>query len=103
MQSSQETKCKLSVGPLRLPAGELFDSPLSMSEYFAQAFSSVFVAEPLLHLVEGQVCHGQMAKVWVDVAEVFSVLNSLHVSSAAGPDGMYPRLLKCCAGKMSPA
>ena len=50
-------KGRLSVGPLQLPSGELIDSPVSMSECFVEAFSSVFVAETPLHPVGGQLFH----------------------------------------------
>ena len=86
-----------SVGPLRLPSGELIDSPVSMSKCFVEAFSSVFVAETPLHPVGGQVFHGQMEEVWVSANEIFSVLADLYISSAMGPDGIHPRLKVLCS------
>ena len=98
-------KGKLSVGLLWLLglSGELIDSPISMSECFVEAFSSVFVAEVSLHPGGRQVLYGQMEEVWVSDDEIFSVLADLDISSSMGPDGLHSRLLKICAVELSQA
>jgi hypothetical protein len=97
----RKKKGRLSVGPLRLPSGEIIDSPLDMSESFVEAFASVFVAEVPHDPAPAQVYPGSMPEVVIRRSDVVQVLQALDASSASGPDDLHPRLLKCCARMLS--
>jgi hypothetical protein len=72
-----------------------------MSETFADAFASVFVVDAPPNPAPNQVFHGGMPDPVVTHAQVLSVLLALDASSAMGPDGLHPKLLKSCAGALS--
>ena len=82
--SAGRKKCRLSAGPLRLLGGERIDTPLAVSECFAEAFSSVFVAETPPAPAPNQIYDGHMTMVSVCETDVVTVLPNLDVSSAVG-------------------
>ena len=91
----------LSVGPLRLDDGELMDNPEGMSEVFADAFSSVYVRGAPEDPTPDPASLCRMNDFVVTVADVYERLLSLDDSSAMGPDGIHPKLLKECAGELA--
>ena len=90
-----------SVGPLRLPSGEITDSPHEMAEIFAGAFASVFVPEDPGNPARFQFYPGTMDMITISHEDVFNVLTALDTHSSAGPDGLHPSLLKHCAEELS--
>ena len=74
-----------------------------MSEYFAEAFASVFVTEPPLALALNQMYGGHMTMVSVCEADVVAVLQNLGVSSTVGLDEVHVTLLKYCASEVAKA
>ena len=94
-------KGRLSVGPLRVAGGEYVVSPQVMTEAFVDAFASAFVGGAPPNPAPVQVFHGQMPDLVVTRAQVLDVLLALDVSSAMGPDGLHPELLRGCAGVLS--
>ena len=93
----EEKKSCPSVGPLRLECGEVVADALQMSEHFVDSFSSVFVRSTPVISGEHQRFGGVMGDVVVSPDLIAKVLSNLDGSSAAGPDGLHPHLLKACS------
>jgi hypothetical protein len=91
----------LSVGPLRLANGDLVDEPAEMCEVFADSFASVFVDVVPVNQAPGQVHAGRLDNFTITVGEVHGMLLALDSSSAVGPDGIHPNLLKSCASELA--
>jgi len=91
-----------SVGPLRLPDGCLTDDSAEMAELFADGFVSVYSDDHFHDSAPHQVFHGHLAHIEFSLEEVSRRLSELDVDSAMGPDGLHPRLLKCCPAVIRP-
>ena len=72
-----------------------------MSEVLANAFSTVFVEDAPPVAAQHQSFAGVLDKVYATSENVVKVLSGLNSSSAAGPDGLHPHLLKACSGALS--
>ena len=90
-----------SVGPLRLSSGELTDTPMILSERFAECFSNVYNRTPPSNPAPHQQHHDRMNDVFITADEVQVVLTNLDGNSAMGPDGAHPLLLKSCARELA--
>jgi len=88
------------VGPITV-RDVLTDSPSAMAESFADAFSSVFVADDLRNPYPHQTSLGQLANINFIERDVQLVLESLKADSSMGPDYLHPYLLKTCAAELS--
>ena len=90
-----------TVGPLKLPSGQLCDDPKSMSEIFSEAFSTVnasIPADPHPH----QQFHGSsLGSITITQESVLKVLLDIDGNSAMGPDKIHPLLLKTCAEQLA--
>ena len=82
-----------SVGPLRTGDGEVKSTASEMCKLLAKSFSAVFVTETLQN---HQRFGGTLEDVLLSPVAVAGALSKLDSSSAAGPDGLHPYLLKCC-------
>jgi len=91
----------LSVGPLRLPSGQVVSDPFEMGELFASSFASVFVNLDPADPAPFQRFEGRMDDFIISYSDVLSVLASLDGNSGMGPDGIHPRLLKECRHQLS--
>ena len=90
-----------SVGPLKLPSGKLCSDPLAMAECLASSFSSVFCKVAPTCQEPHQVHDGHINPVNVSVEGVEARLLSLDSSTAMGPDGIHPLVLKNCAKQLA--
>ena len=91
-----------TVGPLKLPSGQLSDNPRDMCELFADAFSSVFTTtipdnpHPHQHFQDSS-----LERVEITQETVLRVLLDIDGSSAMGPDEVHPLFLKSCATQLA--
>ena len=90
-----------SIGPLRLPSGNLSDNAGSMSELFATAFASVYTQTTPNNPAAHQQFSGTLGHFPISVNDVRVVLQDLDGNSAMGPDGIHPLLLKSCAEEVA--
>ena len=86
-----------SIGPLKLPNGELCSDPLAVSECLASSFASVFCKDIPANQEPHQVYDGHIDTISVTTEEVQTSLLSLDQNTAMGPDGIHPMVLKNCA------
>jgi hypothetical protein len=86
-----------SVGVLKLVCGSVISDNLGMSQLFVESYSSVFVAVVPVSPALLQVYPGVMDDLVITHDMVYDVLCRLSSSSAPGPDGVHPHLLKSCA------
>lgn len=90
-----------SVGPLKLPSGEVVAGQRDMSQLFVNSFSSVFVDADLASPSPHHFFPGKFGETCVTRLMVSQVLDKLDSSSAPGPDGIHPCVLKSCSWQMS--
>ena len=90
-----------SVGPLRLASGSITDDPRTMADSFAEAFASSFVTATPTDPFPHQRCDAELSSITFCLQDVKNVLCHLDTSSAMGPDGLHPHLLKACASKLA--
>ena len=89
---------RTSAGPLRLTSG---DSPQDMAESFSQAFSSVYTSHRLPNPAPFQTSLGTLTNITIQAEQVESLLNAIDPSTAMGPDGIHPHILKSCSSSLS--
>ena len=98
-----KTTIKESVTSVRKPDGTLSESTKETADTINFTFQSVFVKEdggPLPHI--NYVFNGTpLTDIDFSVSDVYEVLCKLKESSAPGPDGMHPKVLKECAKELS--
>ena len=70
---------------------------LQMSEHYVDSFSLVLVRSTPVISAEHQRFGGGMEDVVVAPDFIAKVLSNLDSSSAEGPDGLHPHLLKACS------
>lgn len=90
-----------TVGPIRLPNGELVLEPGRMSCIFADSFAGVFVGGTPAAPASFQAFEGSLDDVEFSRRDIANVLTALDTSSSMGPDGFHPYLLKSCAEEIS--
>ena len=90
-----------NVGPLLLSSGATSGDFLEMAEEFASSFSSVYLTAPLDHPFPHQFSDSMLDDVEIRFEEVQATLAALNGSSAMGPDGLHPVLLKTCSGSLA--
>ena len=86
-----------SVGPLRKADSTLIHDGAGMSEQFADAFSSVYVASTPANPHPFQTYHGSLGELQVTYDAVRGVLGSISPSSSSGIDNVHPSILVGCA------
>ena len=90
-----------SVGPLTLASGELSDEPASMAECFAQSFAAVYTSASPTDPAPHQRSEAVIPDIVITTDSVKNALLKLDGSSAMGPDGVHPFLLKSCASQLA--
>ena len=86
-----------SVGPLRNTDSTLTHDSAGMSEQFADAFSSVYVASTPARPHAFQIYHGNLSELQITYDGVQEVLAVISPSSSAGTDNVHPSILVGCA------
>jgi hypothetical protein len=97
----KKKKGRIGVGPLRLPCGQLVDTPAEMAELLVSTFASVFVGDVPMNPAPHQSFEGFMEDSIIEAWEVYEVLVALDVNSAMGPDNVHPKVLKSCAEQLA--
>ena len=92
----RKKKGRPPVGPLKRNFAILTD-PAEMSEVFAEYFASVFRIDGPGTVEEHQRSDAEMDPLRLTYDAVLDVLSRLDTSSAPGPDGVHPKLLRECA------
>ena len=85
------------MGPLKQSDGSITVEESEMCRIFLQKFCSVFVEdtrEPIVVYIEPRYT---MDVPRINYMMVLELLKDLDVSSAPGPDGIHPQLLKSCS------
>ena len=90
-----------SIGPLKLPSGELCSDSSAMSDCLASSFASVFCKEVPVYQEPHQVFRGHIEPISISVDDVMAQLLALDTNSAMGPDGIHPAVLKNCAPSLA--
>ena len=72
-----------------------------MSELLDNAFSVEFVVGTPFITVQHQTFAGVLDEVHKSPENIIKVLSGLNSSSAAGPGGLHPHLLKACSAALS--
>ena len=92
---------RMSVGPLRLPDGQLVNEYRNVVDVLADTFAAVFVEEYLIKPAPCQIYDGEMYDVEISIDKVYAALQSLNASSAVGSDKVHPQVLKACASELA--
>ena len=90
----------MPVGPLR-HQGRLVTDPQEMCEILADVFCSHFRGGRPIQVSPHQLCSSLMPPVQFSYTDVLKVLQQLDPSTACGPDGFHPCLLKSCASALA--
>ena len=96
----RKKKGRPPVGPLSMPHGVISDEG-EMSEVFVDYFSSIFVQSDPMYPADHQVFDGVMEPLIISYDSVRRLLSGLDGSSAPGPDGIHPQVLKTCASALA--
>ena len=89
--------CRPSIGPVRLPSGEISDNPSVMAECFSASFSGVYSSHVPINAAPHQVCLAQLENFAITPNDVLGAIAKLDANSSVGPDGIQPRFLKSLA------
>ena len=90
-----------SIGPLRLPNGNMTDNPSIMANYLVNSFASVFNLGHYISAYQNQICENDISCLVFLPNMVEEMLLSLDANSCMGGDGIHPRLLKSLAKRLS--
>ena len=88
------------IGPLKI-GDEIVSENRNMCESFADYFGSVYDGSNPVFSFPDLPRGSQMDPVVLNFDVVFRKLSQLSASSAAGPDGVHPQVLKSCAGAVA--
>ena len=83
-----------SVGPLRMPDGELTDEPPRMAETFCGSFSSIFTSTIPPVQYPHSTCSSIMPDLYISEESIIEIIRNLDKNSTPGSDNIHPRLLK---------
>ena len=86
--------CRPSIGPIKLPNGDITDDSLSMANCFVHSFASVFRTEILAHPFLHQICNSRVEQLQITPVIIENIIGSINLNSAMGDDGIHPRLLE---------
>ena len=96
-----KTKTRTGIGPLKGANGELLLNDLDMAQELNRFFSSTFTSEDLTTVpVLEKETRAELATLVVTRAKIRDRIRALKEDSAAGPDGIQPRLLKTAENEL---
>ena len=102
----KKTTTKAAVGPLISKQGEVIRDEEEMAEELNKYFSSVFTREEPDQVPfpepAARPTRSKLKGVWITTEKVRRKIAELKPNSAAGPDGLHPRLLKECVNEIAP-
>jgi len=100
----KRTSGKSSIGPLKNAAGVTVSDEEGMAEELNSYFSSVFTREDTSSVpnITPLPTKSKLRKSWITAEKVRKKIKDLKPHSAAGPDGISPRLLQECIAELSP-
>jgi len=90
------TKTRTGVGPLKGQGGEMVTEPEEMANMLNDFFASVFTIETPGEVPEPrrQEVRNRQRNRWITAEKVRKKIDELRQTSAAGPDGISPKILK---------
>ena len=83
-----------SIGPIKLPNGEISDDPALMANCFIQSFASVFQTDVSTEPFSHQICDNRVDQLQITPAIIENIIVSINLNSAMGDDCIHPRLLE---------
>ena len=100
----KKTKTKVTVGPIKKESGELTSDVVEMAEELNKFFGSVYTRENTTNIPEPERkrTRTKLTNSWLTTAKVNKKIKNLRTNSAAGPDGISPKLLQECSDQLAP-
>ena len=100
----KKTRSKVGIGPITKESGELATEGEEMAEELNKYFSSVFTREDTAKVPVRQPMRtrSRLTKSFVTTQKVRRKIRQLKPHSAAGPDGIAPKLLQQCEDELAP-
>jgi len=100
----RKTKSRTPIGPLKADDGRQINDPGEMAETINDFFVTVFTREDTTAMPEPKLrkVRSKLKKCWVSTAAVKAKIKELRPTSAPGPDGITPKILKNCIEEISP-
>ena len=90
-----KTKTRISVGPLKDQEGKLVTDKIEMAKTLNKFFSEVFTEEDVVNMpAKIHETNESLTEVLITEEKIRAKIKHLKISSAAGPDGIGPKLLK---------
>jgi hypothetical protein len=98
----QRTRTRDPVGPLINERGTTITEDYEIAEELNRYFSSIFTKEDRTNLpVKAPETEEKLEKIEITEAKVLKKIKKLRPDSAAGPDGIHPKLLTECAESLA--
>ena len=100
----KKTTSKVAVSPLINEQGNLISEEAEMAEELNTYFSSVFTREDTSTVPDPTTrsTRSKLRNCWITTEKVKRKIKELKPNSAAGPDGIHPKLLKECVNEIAP-
>ena len=100
----KKTTVKAAIGPLITGTGVAISNEAEMAEELNSYFSSVFTREDKGTIPEPRKMptRSKLSGTWITTDKVRKKIKKLKPTSAAGPDGITPKLLQNCVEEISP-
>jgi hypothetical protein len=97
-----KTATRAPIGPIMMEDGSLSNNNMEAAEALNKYFASVFTKEDLSTLPQKQLeTDNMVSTVTITEAIIIKKIKNLRADSAAGPDGIHPRLLKETAAEIA--
>ena len=99
----KKTKCRANIGPLVNNAGATISGEEEMAEELNKYFSEVFTREDVDNVPDLEMLRtrSNLSRSWITSEKVRKKIKELKPHSAAGPDGISPRLLQACVNELA--
>ena len=100
----KKTKNRAGIGPIAKENGELATGDEEMAEELNQYFSSVFTRKDMAQVPEPppMKTRSRLTRSFITTEKVRKKIRQLKPHSAAGPDGIAPKLLQQCEDQIAP-
>ena len=100
----KKTTSRTGIGPIKKEDGSLVTEDIEMAEQLNRAFASVFTREDMKEVPEPEKMkmRSKLKNSWITAEKVRRKIRNLKSHSAAGPDGIAPRLLQNCEKQIAP-